>query len=60
MKRNSLFGKMVRYGILALALALAGCTQSANYQQHEQVDMVTQPSGQATDWSLYEDMEGGR
>lgn len=46
--------------ILVLALSLAGCTQSANYQKHEQVEMVTQPSGQSTDWSLYEDMEGAR
>ncbi len=46
--------------ILALALSLAGCAQSANYQQHEQTEMVTQPSGQDTDWSLYEDMEGAR
>ncbi len=46
--------------ILALAFALMGCAQSANYQQHEQVEMVPQPSGQSTNWSLYEDMEGGR
>ncbi len=46
--------------ILALAFALTGCAQSANYQQHEQTGMVTQPSGQDTDWSLYEDMEGAR
>jgi hypothetical protein len=46
--------------ILALAFSLAGCVQSASIQQHEQVEMVPQPSGQSTDWSLYEDMEGGR
>lgn len=46
--------------VLALAFSLGGCTQSANYQKHEQVEMVTQPSGQDTDWSLYEDMEGAR
>jgi hypothetical protein len=44
--------------ILTLAFFLAGCAQSANYQQHEQMEMVPQPSGQSTDWSLYEDMEG--
>ncbi len=46
--------------ILALAFSLMGCAQSANYQQHEQVEMVPQPSGQDTNWSLYEDMEGAR
>ncbi len=46
--------------ILALAFALGGCAQSASIQQHEQMEMVPQPSGQDTDWSLYEDMEGGR
>jgi PBP1b-binding outer membrane lipoprotein LpoB len=44
--------------ILALAFSLAGCAQSANYTQNEQVEMVPQPSGQSTDWSLYEEMEG--
>ncbi len=56
-KRKGLYLAMA---ILALAFSLAGCTQSANYQKHEQVEMVPQPSGQDTDWSLYEDMEGGR
>jgi hypothetical protein len=37
-----------------------GRAQSANYHEHGQVEMVQQPSGQATDWSLYEEMEGGR
>jgi hypothetical protein len=46
--------------ILAPAFSLVGCVQSANYQQHERVEMVPQPSGQSTDWSLREDMEGGR
>jgi hypothetical protein len=46
--------------ILTLVFSLGGCAQSANYQQHEQVEMAPQPSGQSTDWSLYEDMEGGR
>ncbi len=44
--------------ILLMAFALAGCVQSASIQQHEQIDMVPQPSGQSTDWSIYEDMEG--
>lgn len=44
--------------ILVLVFSLAGCVQSANYQQHARVEMVPQPSGQSTDWSLYEDMEG--
>ena len=46
--------------ILALTFSLAGCVQSASIQQHEQVEMVPQPSGQSTDWSLYEDMEEAR
>jgi hypothetical protein len=50
----------VGLAILALIFSLAGCVQSASIQQHEQVEMVPQPSWQDTDWSLYEDMEGGR
>jgi hypothetical protein len=52
-------GLNLALAILALVFSLGGCAQGANYQQHEQTEMVSQPSGQSTDWSLYEDMEGG-
>lgn len=44
--------------ILALAFALGGCAQSTPIQQHEKMDMAPEPSGQDTNWSLYEDQEG--
>ncbi len=52
-------GLHIVLAIRALTFALGSCTQSANYRQHEQVQMVPQPAGQSTDWSLYEDIEGG-
>ena len=53
--------------VLMLALSLAGCAQtpgiiiddSANIRQHEQLEMVPEPSGQDTNRELYMDMEGG-
>ena len=53
--------------VLSLALSLAGCAQtptiiiedSANIRQHEQLEMVPEPSGQDTNRELYMDMEGG-
>jgi starvation-inducible outer membrane lipoprotein len=53
--------------VLSLALSLAGCAQTptiliddrANIRQHEQLEMVPEPSGQDTDRELNMDMEGG-
>jgi hypothetical protein len=52
---------------LAMALSLAGCASpsnlviddSANYLRHEQLDMVTEPSGQSTNLGLWMTMQGG-
>jgi hypothetical protein len=62
-----------RYGLIPglmvwwLALSLAGCAQtpiiliddSANFKQHEQLEMVPESSGKDTNLGLYMDMEGG-
>jgi uncharacterized membrane protein len=53
--------------VLSLALSLSGCSQtptiliddSANFRQHEQMEMVPEPSAQDTNRTLWMDMEGG-
>ena len=53
--------------VLTLVLNQGACAQtptiiiddSANYQKHEELIMVPEPSGQSTDEALRMDMEGG-
>ena len=61
--------KWLSFGFIApvLALALTSCAgppaiiidDNLTYRQHEQMEMVPEPSAQSTNESLWMDMQGG-